>query len=35
MVETKGVTVFNTPNTALKFTKKNYGEWAIHMGILI
>lgn len=27
--------MFNTPNTAPKLTKTNYGEWAVHMGILI
>ena len=35
MADSKGVTVFNTPNTAPKLNKKNYGEWAVHMGILI
>jgi hypothetical protein len=35
MSESKGVTVFSTPNTAPKLTKSNYGEWVVHMGILI
>jgi len=35
MVEAKGVTVFNTPNTALKLNKKNYSKWVVHMDILI
>jgi len=35
MAEAKGVTVFNTPNTTLKLTKKNYSEWVVYMGILI
>jgi hypothetical protein len=34
MADSKGVVVLNTPNTAPKLTKKNYGEWCMHMRIL-